>query len=331
MTPTRDGFCRRLMEDAGEGSCQRRIGPEQMAGEFARFFAVSLRPTMDELKLLLMEAGFGEVSEAGHLPGGMRGVHYTSPHGGYDIRYLKDQPEGARVHTVLHETYEIICETLCDMEFDTPPPRIVCVEANRFAAAVLLQPDAFALFAKASGYDVLALQKQYGCSYATAALRLAEVMRRQPLMAVLYERQEEGEIARWDSQPPPSRFKATVVARTPGFGARADRLLCGERGGRPRKAKSVSPGSLAHRVLLSGSAAYAERRPGRNGNGAGPSDLAVAARPVIWYGRLAKIALVAVPYQDRAVLSPQLAHDSFERMDDGHLLRPIDAGASDGR
>ena len=69
-----------------------------------------------------------------------------------------------------------------------PPPRTVCVEANRFAAAVLLQPDAFALFAKASGYDVLALQKQYGCSYATATLRLAEVMRRQPLMAVLYER-----------------------------------------------------------------------------------------------------------------------------------------------
>ena len=93
-------------------------------------------------------------------------------------------------------------------------------------------------------------------------------------------------------------------------------LLCGERGGRPRKAKSVSPGSLAHRVLLSGSAAYAERRPGRNGNGAGPSDLAVAARTVLWSGRLAKIALVAVPYRDRAVLSPQLAHDSFERVED---------------
>ncbi len=144
MTPTRGGFCRKLMEDAGEWSCQRRFGPERMAGEFVRFFAVSLRPTMDELKALLMQAGFGEVSEAGHLPGGMRGVHYTSPHGGYDIRYLKDQPEGARVHTVLHETYEIIHETLCDLHAASPPPRTVCVEANRFAAAALLQPDAFA-------------------------------------------------------------------------------------------------------------------------------------------------------------------------------------------
>ena len=95
---------------------------------------------------------------------------------------------------------------------------------------------------------------------------------------------------------------------------RDSRLLCGERGGRPRKAKSVSPGSLAHRVLLTGSAAYAEQKPGRNG--AGPSDLAAAARPVLWSGRLAKIALVAVPYRDRAVLWPQLAHDSFERMED---------------
>ena len=310
MTATRDGFCRKLLADAGEGACQRRIGPERAADEFVRFFGVSLRPHMDELTALLREAGFGEVSEAGHLPGGMRGVHYTSPHGGYDIRYRADQSEGARVHTVLHETYEIIHETLCDLHSASPPPKTVCVEANRFAAAVLLQPETFALFAGASGFDAVALQKQYGCSYATATLRLAEVMRHQPFMAVLYEREDEGEIAGWDGQPPPSRFKASVVTRTPGFGARDDRILCGERGGRPRKGKSISPGSLAHHVLLTGRAAYAEREPGRNG--AGPSDMAVAARPVIWYGKLAKIALVAVPYQDRAVLQPQLANDAFE-------------------
>ena len=314
MTASRDGFCRKLIYDADEWSSQRWIGPERTAGEFVRFFSVSLRPSMNELKALLRYAGFGEVSEAGHLPGGMRGVHYTSPHGGYDIRYLADQPEGARVHTVLHETYEIVCETLSDMEFDTPPPRIVCAEANRFAAAALLQPNSFSPLARASGFDVLALQKRYGCSYATAALRLGEVVRRQPLMAVLYEREEEGEIPGWDIQPPPSRFKATVVARTPGFGARAGRLLCGERGGRPRKDKSVSTGSLAHRVLLTGRAVYAEQAPGSNG--AGPSDMAVAARPVFWYGRLAKIALVAVPYGDRAVLLPQLARDAFERVED---------------
>ena len=314
MTATRDGFCRKFTEGEDEWSCRRRISPERMAGEFVEFCGVSLRPTMDQLKALLREAGFGEVSEAGHLPGGMRGVHYTSPDGGYDIRYLADQSEGASVHTVLHETYEIIHETLCDLHSASPPPRTVCVEANRFAAAVMLQPETFSLFARASGYDAVALQKQYGCSYATTTLRLAEVMRRQPLMAVLYEREEEGEIAAWDEEPLPSRFKASVVTRTPGFGARDGRLLCGERGGRPRKGKSISPGSLAHRVLLTGRAAYAERKPGRNGARTG--DVAVAARPVIWYGKLAKVALVAVPYRDKAVLLPQLANDSFERLED---------------
>ena len=146
------------------------------------------------------------MSEAGHLPGGMRGVHYTSPHGGYDIRYLADQPEGATVHTVLHETYEIIHETLCDLHSASPPPRAVCREANRFAAAALLQPEAFALFAKVSGFDVLALQKQYQCSYAAVALRLAEVMRRQPLMALLYERNEDGAPQRWKVDATPDAF-----------------------------------------------------------------------------------------------------------------------------
>ena len=236
---------------------------------------------MDELKALLMQAGFGEVSEAGHLPGGMRGVHYTSPP--RRIRHpLPEGPAGGSQGAHRAPTRPTRSSTRPSAICTPPPrpPRTVCVEANRFAAAVLLQPDAFSLFARASGYDVLALQKRYGCSYASATLRLAEVMRRQPLMAVLYEREEKGEIAGWDSQPPPSRFMASVVVRTPGFGMRDSHLLCGERGGRPRKTKSVSHGSLAHRVLLTGGAAYAEREPGRNGNGAGPSDLAVVARPV---------------------------------------------------
>ena len=32
----------------------------------------------------------------------------------------------------------------------------------------------------------------------------------------------------------------------------------------------------------------------------------MAARPVLWKGRVAKVAVVAVPYGDRAVLAPQL-------------------------
>ena len=144
------------------------------------------------------------------------------------------------MHTVLHETYEIIHETLCDLHADTPPPRTVCVEANRFAAAVMLQPETFALFARASGFDVLALQKQYGCSYATASLRLAEVVRRQPLMAILYEREEVGEIAGWDGQPPPSRFMASVWRGPRGSGRGTAAFCAGSAAAGPAR-KSPSP------------------------------------------------------------------------------------------
>ena len=312
MTNTLDDFCRSLMDALDEASCPETIDPERTAGEFVRFFGLSARPRMDEMTEMLYHAGIGAVSGASHLPGGMRGVHYSAPDGGYDIHYLEGQSEGAREHTVLHETYEVIHETLCDLLSGSPPPKTVCKEADRFAAAVLMQPESFSLFAEASGFDVIALQRQYRRSYASVTLRLGELMRGQPLMAVLYERRErEGPFA-WAEPPTPSRFGASVVARTPGFGARDCRVLCGSRGGTPYKGRSLSPGSLAERVVNTGRAAYAEVEPGHTCAGAG--GVAVSARPVVWHGRLAKVAVVAVPYRDRAVLSPQLGQASFERI-----------------
>ena len=64
-----------------------------------------------------------------------------------------------------------------------------------------------------------------------------------------------------------------------------------------------SPGSLAERVILEGEAEYAEVEPWQDETGRG--GLAVAAKPVVWSGRLAKVAVVAVPYGDRSVLQRQ--------------------------
>ena len=80
------------------------------------------------------------------LEDGLKGAHFGDPANGYDIYYLDALWEGAREHTVLHETYEIIYETLCDLESGAPPDRRVCPEADRFAAAVLMQPETFADF-----------------------------------------------------------------------------------------------------------------------------------------------------------------------------------------
>ena len=131
---------------------------------------------------------------------------------------------------MFHEAYEIIHETLCDLHSGSPLERKECREADRFAAAVLMQPEVFAFLAEASRFDVIALQKAYACSCASVTLRLAEVMREQPLLAVLYERRERGDPIGWAESPAPGALPATVVRRTPGFGAPDSRLLCGSRG-----------------------------------------------------------------------------------------------------
>ena len=49
-------------------------------------------------------------------------------------------------------------------------------------------------------------------------------------------------------------------------------------------------------------------------------DLTVAARPVLWHGRVAKIALIAVPYRDRSVLQPQVWRASFQRIAEAYQV-----------
>ena len=114
-------------------------------------------------------AGFGTVS--GRPLDGLKGVHFGAPRGEYDIYYREDLWDGAKAHTVLHEAYEIIHETLCALHSDDPPERSVCREADRFAAAVLMPPETFAAYALASGLDVVVLQGAFQRSYASVAMR----------------------------------------------------------------------------------------------------------------------------------------------------------------
>ena len=63
----------------------------------------------------------------------------------------------------------------------------------------------------------------------------------------------------------------------------------------PRKDKAIPSGSLAERAAHSGQPDYAEA-----------DGLAVIANPIMWKGRLAKVIVVAVPWERRSVLEPQL-------------------------
>ena len=167
----------------------------------------------------------------------------------------------------------------------------VCGEGDRFAAAVLMQPAVFLVMARASGLDVLALQRMYRCSYASVAIRLAEVVRYPPFMVVLYENGERGDPAGWKE---PASLRATVVRRTRGMNIPSWSLVRGARGNVPRRGMPPTPPSLAYRSIRSGVAEFAE--DGRH---------ALIARPVHWKDRLAKVAVVAVPARHASLLEHQ--------------------------
>ena len=286
MNGTREDFCRALLDD----DPREVLDPETLAARFVRYFGLSTHPTLDELKVLLKEAGFGEVSE--WEMDGLKGAHIGRPRGHYDIYYRQGMWDGSSAYTVVHETYEIIYETLCDMESGSPPDRKVCRQAERFAAAVLMQPGMFGPMALKTGLDVLALQRAFRCSYAAVAIRLAEVPHTPSLMAVLYENGEKGDPAGWSDSPD---LRAKVVRRTRGFGMAASPLFTGKRGGILRWGRPIAEGSLASQA-----ARYHTPRFHQDDN------YAVIARPVIWKGKLAKVAVVAVPLREASVLEPQI-------------------------
>ena len=156
MSKSRENFCRDLLDD---DLALGIMSPEGVATRFVSYFGVPGRPSLPALKALLEDAGFGTVSGA-HLDS-VKGLHVSAPGGGYDIYFRHDLSDGAKEHTVLHETYEIICETLCDQESGSPLTRSVCGEADRFATAVLMQQEAISRPAERAGLDVLTLQRAY--------------------------------------------------------------------------------------------------------------------------------------------------------------------------
>ena len=306
MNRTREDFCRILLDDQP----QKALDPETLAARFVRYFDVPARPSMEQLKALLKRTGFGEVSGSRHMDA--KGIHYSSPNGGYDIHYREDLWEGTQDYSVIHETYEIIYETLCEMESGSPPDRKVCTQAERFAAAVLMQPRAFEPLALEWGLDVLRLQQAFRCSYAAVSIRLAEVVRNPPLMVVLYAA-EDGKDSR--DRAVSTGLRVKVARRTRGFGTPSDFPVCGDRGGIPRPGRPIPPGSLAEQAARYRTARYAQY-----------GNYAALARPVIRQGKLKRVVVVAVPERYAPVLGPQMVSSDMP----GRRRKPIEAVAAVG-
>ena len=312
-----DDFCLSLTRGR---TPPNRLQPAEVARQFVGFFGLSSFPRMDEMVQVLRRAGIETVPDA-NLDKGLRGIHLGTSQGAYVIRYDASEPSGTQEHTVFHEAYEIVRERLSDLYpwVGRPEGKTLCRLADRFAAAALIQPGLFSLFAETTGLDVMALQRVYGRAYSSLTIRLAEVMRHQPLLAVLYERRGADEPRRWAEHPSPEEFTTTVVARTPGFRLRTvKRPLSSLRGLLPQRGYPPAQCSVAERVILTGRPVYVERVTGYDLWKA--DDVTVAARFVNWHGRLAKIALVAVPFRDRKVLAPQLARAPFEHIPHAHQV-----------
>ena len=306
MNGTREDFCRSLLDDHP----QKALDPERLAARFVHYFDVPARPSMEQLKALLKRTGFGEVSGSRHMD--VKGIHYSSPNGGYDIHYREDLWDGTQDYSVIHETYEIIHETLCDMHSGSQPERAVCTEADRFAAAVLMQPRAFEPLALEWGLDVLRLQQAFRCSYAAVSIRLAEVLRDPPLMVVLYTREDGRDV---EDRADSTGLRVKVARRTRGFGTPSDFPICGERGGVPRWGRPIPPGSLAEQAVRYGTVRYAQ-----------DGGYAALARPVIRNGMLTRVVVVAVPEDAAAILGPQMVASDMP----GRRRKPVAAVAAIG-
>lgn len=286
MNRTREDFCRRLLDD----HLQKTLNPEWIADRFVRYFDVSAHPTLEQLKALLKQTGFGEVSGSRHMDA--KGIHYSSPNGGYDIHYREDLWEGTKEFSVVHEAYEIINETLFDIHSGSQPDREVCTQADRFAAAVLMQPGVFGPMALEWGLDVLRLQQAFRCSYAAVAIRLTEVLRDPPLMVVVYGKNDRRDSLNGAG---PSEMRAIVARRTRGFGTPVF-PVCGSRGGIPRRGRPIPERSLAEQAAHYRTPRFAQR-----------GGYAVIARPVVRQGKVTKVVVLAVPEGHASVLEPQIA------------------------
>ena len=136
--------------------------------------------------------------------------------------------------------------------------------------------------------------------------RLAEVLHSRPLLAVLHERRERLDPIERPVKDALEDFQVKTSAYTPnGKGLSPSTLIGGERGRMPTRGLVPMAGSAAESVVRSGVGVALELPAHCQGKGA--QGVAVMARPVFWHGSVAKIAVIAMPYRDRAVLLPPRA------------------------
>ena len=158
---TLDDFCHHLISG---GAPDVRLHPTAIAREFIDFFGLSAFPDMAEVETLLERADIATVVRSRDTRG-LRGYHTGTKDGGYIIVIDDSEWDGAQEYTTLHEGYTRSSGSGSATSIPGSEPLRAGASAGQadgFAAAALMQPCWFSLFAEASGFDVVALQGTYG-------------------------------------------------------------------------------------------------------------------------------------------------------------------------
>ena len=333
MSHPLDPWCRGLVDKYGHPTA---ISPKQLAQEFVESFGVSVDPTLNCLVSLARDFGLAAVEHV-DLPKGMPGHHYESG-GRYYIELDAEQWSGRSMFTICHEFEEMIQERF---EAVVSSYRAVRREdaptcrgrpANRFAACVLMQETVFCDALLSRGLDIIGLRHDFNQSYMAVAIRAIEVLNDSgpdglDAVVTIYETPPSGSQCQQQGALEESPFEVTWVRRTHGF-------KVGRRGGRPLPrggwqsanymaprypghliplvGDNVNPGSLAQHVISTGRPALRHRVYGFDLFGF--NDLTALARPVRWYGQLAKVVLVAVPTTRADVLQAQVSAISVDEL-----------------
>lgn len=319
MAPSLEGFCNSILRTYGSpDAVAYNIGA--LATDFVDFFGLSSYPHLLEMKLLLDQRREVASIQPGHL-GGLSGLHYLDLKNKLNIEYEATDWLGRSEFSIMHECYEAIQETFEEM---VPgyrarrDPTGLCMKpyADRFAGAVLMQPRVFAPAILETGLDICALRGFFpNRSYTSVAIRVGELLKPPVIdgdvdfLISIYDREADGKPRDWGFDCCPEDFHVGCMVRTSGIKLSKSRIrsncrpcflprrLFPERGERP------APGFIIEEVIDRRRPIFYEKAMF---DMLGVNHLALLARPVHWYGKLAKVILVGVHQKDSYLLHKQV-------------------------
>lgn len=313
-------FCIEVMDPAED---EAKVDPERTADEFVRFYSLPKIVTLGRLQGLAKFLGIKKISP-NKLPESFRGYHFGSD-GNYEIQYRQQDWVGSAEHTVLHEIYEIIEDTLDGLFVEFVRRQGTALEraADTFAASVLMQTEHFLSDVYEESLDVLKLQKNYGRAYSSIILRMKRVMNnRHSFFAVIYEPRIQNQVYvnEFGIVIDKKYFIENFVCR---YLVKTSDIKPNRKHGRllwcflPRKKHHVMLDSVAYYVLTEQRSAFRERVEGFDMFGY--DDLSIIARPVAWNGQISKVIVIGIPQKENQLLrgqidriSPLMLYKSFQ-------------------